>query len=246
MGTYRLARHLTSPSLLTDSWAGVSDSGRPVLVLRRKEPWAQQPGFTERFGPAQRGWQTLRQADGVLPLIEVGQAEGATLIVQEFVEGEPLRVALQGNAPPGKTPLSVVESAAVVLQAVRGLLSLDQLSPSLTHGDVSSSTLLLGSDGSVRFEAIGLAAAHQADATFGPARSELLTMSPEELDGPAGPASDIFRLGLVWLELLTGKSAFGGNSHAEVKVRFEKFPGVTPGHFSSLPQPIPMVLAMML
>lgn len=246
MGTYRLARHLTSPSLLTESWAGVSDSGRPVLVLRRKDPWAQQPGFLERFAATQRGWQSLRQADGVLPLIEVGQAEGATLIVQDFVEGEPLRIALQCAAPPGKTPLSVMESAAVVLQAVRGLLSLDQLTPSLRHGDVSSSTLLLGADGTVRFEAIGVAAAHRADVAWGPARSELLTLAPEELEGPAGPASDIFRLGLVWLELLTGKPAFGASSHAEVKARFEKFPGVTPGHFATLPQPIPMVLAMML
>jgi hypothetical protein len=246
MGTYRLSRHLTSPSLLTDSWAGLSDAGRPVSVLRRKAPWAQEPGFQERFAATQRGWKTLRQADGVLPLIEVGEADGATLIVQDFVEGEPLRLAMQGAAPPGKTPFSVVESVAIVLQAARGLLSLDQLSPSLTHGDVSASTLLLGSDGTVRFEAIGVAAAHSADPLLGPARSELLTISPEELDGERGPTSDLFRLGLVWLELLTGQPAFGGTSHADVKSRFEKFPGVTPGHFSSLPQPIPMVLAMML
>ncbi|MDP1823697.1 MAG: protein kinase [Archangium sp.] len=246
MSTYRLARPLASPSLLTESWAGLSDTGRPVLVLRRKEPWAQQPGFFERFAPSVRGWATVRQAEGVLPLLEVGQADGITCIVQDFMEGESLRTSLQGPSPPGKTPFSVVESVAVVLQAARGLLALEQLSPSLMHGDVSASTLLLGNDGSVRLEAIGVAAAHLADPNFGPARSELLTLAPEELEGRAGPTSDVFRLGLVWLELLTGKPAFGGTSHAEVKARFEKFPGVTPGHFPSLPQPIPMVLAMML
>ncbi len=241
MGTYRLARHLASPSLLTDSWAGLSDMGRPVLLLRRKDPWAQAPGFLERFAPTQKGWQALRQADGVLPLVEVGQADGVVCIVQEFLEGEPLRLALQG-----KTPFSVVESVALVLQAVRGLLSLEQLSPALAHGDVSASTLLLASDGTVRLEAIGVAAAHLADPLLGPARSELLTLAPEDLEGQSGPTSDVFRLGLVWLELLTGKPAFGGSTHAEVKSRFEKFPGVTPGHFAAQPQPIPMVLAMML
>lgn len=246
MGTYRLARHLSSPSLLTDSWAGVSDAGRPVLVLRRKDPWAHQPQFFERFAATQRGWQALRQADGVLPLVEVGQADGAIWVVQSFLESEPLRLAMSGAAPPGRAPFSVVESVAVVLQAARGLLSLAQLDPSVMHGDVSASTLLLGSDGTVRFEAIGMAAAHQADPSLGPARSELLTLSPEELDGPALEASDVFRLGLVWLELLTGKPAFGGTSWAEVKARFARFPGVTPGHFATLPQPIPTVLAMML
>ncbi len=246
MGTYRLARHLPSPSLLTDSWAGVSDVGRPVLVLKRKDPWAQQPQFFERFAATHRGWQALRQAEGVLPLVEVGQADGSICVVQAYLESEPLRLAMSGAAPPGRTPFSVVESVAVILQAARGLLSLDQLDPSVMHGDVSASTLLLGSDGSVRFEAIGLAVAHQADAALGPPRSELLTLSPEELDGPPASTSDIFRLGLVWLELLTGKPAFGGTSWAEVKARFAKFPGVTPGHFTALPQPIPMVLAMML
>lgn len=246
MSTYRLARPLASPSLLTESWAGLSDTGRPVLVLRRKEPWAQQPGFFERFAPSVNGWRAVRQAEGVLPLVEVGQAEDISCIVQDFMEGESLRSALLGPSPPGKTPFSVVESVAVVLQAARGLLALEQLNPSLIHGDVSASTLLLGNDGAVRLEAIGLAAAHLADPGLGPARSELLTLSPEELEGRAGPTSDVFRLGLVWLELLTGKPAFGGTTHAEVKARFEKFPGVTPGHFPSLPQPIPMVLAMML
>jgi hypothetical protein len=246
MGTYRLARHLTSPSALTDTWAGLADTGRPVLVLRRKEPWSQTAGFFERFAAAQRGWQALRQAEGVLPLIEVGQAEGVVCIVQEFMEAETLRVALLGPAPPGKTPFSVVESVAAVLQAARGLLALEQLNPAVMHGDVSASTILLGNDGNVRLEAVGVAAAHLADPNLGPARSELLTLAPEELEGRAEAASDIFRLGLVWLELLTGKPAFGGATHAEVKARFEKFPGVTPGHFPSLPQPIPMVLAMML
>ncbi len=246
MGTYRLAKHLNSPSLLTDSWAGISDAGRPVLVLERKAPWAQQPQFFERFAATQRGWQVLRQADGVLPLVEVGQADGSIYVVQSFFESEPLRLAMSGAAPPGRTPFSVVESVAVILQAARGLLSLDQLDPSVMHGDVCASTLLLGSDGAVRFEAIGMASAHLADPSLGPARAELLTLSPEELDGQADPTSDIFRLGLVWLELLTGKPAFGGTSWAEVKARFAQFSGVTPGHFTALPQPIPMVLAMML
>ena len=245
MSTYRLARPLVSPSLLTESAVGVSESGKPVLVLRRKEPWAQSAGFLERFAATQQGWQSVRQAEGVLPLLEVGQAEGTVFIVQDFLESEPLRLALQA-ALLAQSPFAALESVAVVLQAARGLLALDRATPSLAHGDVSASTLLFGSDGSVKLEAVGVAAMHPPDAQLGPARSELLTLSPEELEGRGGAASDVFHLGLVWLELLTGKTAFGGVTHAEVKARFERFPGVTPGHFPGLPQPIPMVLAMML
>ena len=245
MSTYRLAKPLVSPSLLTESAAGISELGRPVLVLRRKEPWAQVPGFLERFGPTQQAWQSVRQAEGVLPLLEVGTADGAVYLVQEYLEGEPLRLALQA-ALSSQRPFSPLESVAVVLQAARGLLALDQATPSLAHGDVSASTLLLGVDGSVKLEAVGVAALHPADDLHGPARSELLTLAPEELEGRTGSPVDVFRLGLVWLELLTSKTAFGGTTHAEVKARFEKFPGVTPAHFPGLPQPIPMVLSMML
>ncbi len=246
MGTYRLAKQLSPRGLVTDAWAGLSDDGRAVTVLRRKDPWAQGSAFLERFTTWQRGWSALREAEGVLPLFEVGLADGAVCVVQDFMESEPVRTALAGPAPPGKTPFSIVESLAIVIQAARGLRSLSQLNPPLMHGDVSASTLLLGADGTVRLEAIGVASAHPPDATQGPARSELLCLSPEELEGRAGPTTDVFRLGLVWLELLTGKPAFGANNHAEVKARFEKFPGVTAGHFPSLPPQVAAALAMML
>jgi hypothetical protein len=245
MGNYRISRQLASRGLLSDAWAGLADDGRAVTVLRRKDPWARAASFAEQFTPWQRGWQSLRQAEGVVPLFEVGLAEGAVCVVQEFVEGEPLRLALtSGATPPGKLPLSIMETVAVVLQAARGLHALAQLS--LVHGDVSASTLLLGADGTARLEAIGVAAAHGPDATLGPARSELLALSPEEASGERAPTTDVFRLGLLWLELLTGKPAFGGSSYAEVKARFEQFPGVTPGHFSAFPQPVATLLAMML
>ncbi len=245
MGNYRISKQLASRGLLSDAWAGLADDGRAVTVLRRKDPWARAASFAEQFTPWQRGWQSLRQAEGVVPLVEVGLAEGAVCVVQEFVEGEPLRLALtSGATPPGKLPLSIMETVAVVLQAARGLHALAQLS--LVHGDVSASTLILGADGTARLEALGVAAAHGPDATLGPARSELLALSPEEASGERAPTTDVFRLGLLWLELLTGKPAFGGSSYAEVKARFEQFPGVTPGHFSAFPQPVATLLAMML
>jgi len=245
MGNYRISKQLASRGLLSDAWAGLADDGRAVTVLRRKDPWARAASFAEQLTPWQRGWQSLRQAEGLVPLVEVGLAEGAVCVVQEFVEGEPLRLALtSGATPPGKLPLSIMETVAVVLQAARGLHALAQLS--LVHGDVSASTLILGADGTARLEALGVAAAHGPDATLGPARSELLALSPEEASGERAPTTDVFRLGLLWLELLTGKPAFGGSSYAEVKARFEQFPGVTPGHFSAFPQPVATLLAMML
>jgi serine/threonine protein kinase len=245
MGNYRISKQLASRGLLSDAWAGLADDGRAVTVLRRKDPWARAASFAEQFTPWQRGWQSLRQAEGLVPLVEVGLAEGVVCVVQEFVEGEPLRLALTlGATPPGKLLLSIMETVAVVLQAARGLHALAQLS--LVHGDVSASTLILGADGTARLEALGVAAAHGPDATLGPARSELLALSPEEASGERAPTTDVFRLGLLWLELLTGKPAFGGSSYAEVKARFEQFPGVTPGHFSAFPQPVATLLAMML
>lgn len=246
MGTYRIARPLPPASLLFETSVGVSDAGKPVLVHRLKDPWTQAPGFLDRFAPWQRGWQSLKDTECVVGFIEAGLSGTTPCVVVELSEAEPLRAALRSSAATGQPPLSLVESLGIVLQATRGLLALERLTPGIVHGDVSAATLMLGADGAVRLDAVGLASATPADPTHGPARSELLTMAPEEVEGQRTSRTDVFRLGLVWLELLTGKPAFMGGSYAEVKGRFENFPGVTAAHFPSLPPNIAAVLASML
>lgn len=245
MGSFRLARRLPSVSLLTDAWVGTTVTGRPIVAHARKEHWARSPDFAQRYAGALRGWQGLRQP-GVVPLVEAGvDASGAVWIVEEFIEGETLRLLMNG-ALAQKAPLTLPEAVAVTLQAARGLLALNRLLPPLTHGDLSAATLIVAAEGEVRAGLVGVASAHAADATLGPARAEIFALAPEELAGGPGPTTDVFRLGLVFLEALTGRTLFAGATHADVKARVEKYPGLTAQHFPMLPAPVSGLLAAML
>lgn len=244
MGSFRLSKRLPSSSLLSESWAGTTVTGRPVVAHVRREPWAKQAGFGARYAGSGRGWQGLRQA-GIVPLVEVGQANGAAWVVEEFVEGETLRQVLTAAATL-RSPIGPAEATALALQVTRGLGALQRLLPPLHHGDVSPSTIVLSNDGEARLGQVGLAPAHDADSGLGPARSELACLSPEELTGPSTAASDVFRVGLVALELMTGRTLFSGQSHAEVAARAEKYPGLTPQHFPSFPPAIAALLAQAL
>ncbi|MCU0698648.1 MAG: protein kinase [Myxococcaceae bacterium] len=243
MGSYKLARRWSS-TVVSDAWLGTTVTGKPVVAHVRREPWSKVSGFAVRYAPTARGWQGLRQP-GLVALIEAGQANGSAWVVEEFVEGESLRALLTAAAS-AKTTLSPLEATAVVLQAARGLLALQRLLPPLAHGDVSAATTVVGVDGEVRLAAVGLAAAHDADANLGPARSELFCLAPEEVTHAAGSASDVFRLGLVWLEALTGRTVFAGTTHAEVQARLEKYPGLSPQHFPGFPAPVAQLLASLL
>lgn len=239
MGTYRVSRPLSPTSLLLDTSPGVSDDGAPITVLRFKDPWTST-GFFERHANWQRGWLAAGAVEGLVGFVEAGQAGSVPCVVQAGGERESVRAALRAS---GK-PFSGLESVAVVLQLARGLAALE--AQGVTHGDVACASAVLGLDGSARLEAIGVAAATPPDATLGPARSELTCLSREEASGERGAKSDVFRLGLVLLELLTGKLPFSATTWAEVKTRYENFPAVTAGHFANLPSPTPALLVAML
>lgn len=243
MGAYRLSKRLSS-SLLTDVWAGTTVTGKPIVAHTRKAPWSKVTSFAARLAPYGRGWLGLRQP-GVVPLIEVGLSNGTAWVVEEFIEGETART-LMNAALTQKAPLTLHEALAIAAQAARGLSTLGKQLPPLNHGDVCGSSLVISTDGEVRLGVIGVAASQEADATLGPARAELFTIAPEELTGPATPATDVFRLGVVFLELVTGRTLFSGTTYAEVKARVEKYPGLTAQHFPALPPPIASLLASML
>lgn len=243
MASFRLNTRLRS-TLLTDAWAGTTVTGRPVVAHARKEPWAKATDFPVRYGPLARGWQGLRQP-GVMPLVEAGQAQGgAVWIVEEYHEGESLRSVLAATLA-AKVPLSVPESVAVAVQLARGLVALGKLIPPLHHGDVCASSVMVGTDGECWLTKLGVAQAHSMDPELGPARAELYTLAPEELTGANGPATDVFRLGLVLLECLSSRAVFGGSTFAEVRARLEKYPGLTPKHLGAFPAVAELLSAML-
>ncbi|MBL9038226.1 MAG: protein kinase [Archangium sp.] len=205
VGTYRITRKLGAGALV-EGYVGMyrSASEQPVWLKRLVQPWARDVSFLERFHPVATQWRYA--PPGVLaPLVEFGIGADQTWVTQAISDGESMRAVLSACATRQLKP-TANEIAAVGLRAAAALASLHEAATPACHGDVCASTVHLTLSGGVVLTDFGIARAAGANAQTGPARSEALVMAPEQVVGPPGPPADVYRLGLVLLELVTGRS----------------------------------------
>ncbi len=163
----------------------------------------------------------------ILSIHDVGSHNGQPYLVTELLEGETLRQRLQG----GK--LSVQKAVDYARQAASGLAAAH--ARGITHRDVKPDNLFITSEGRVKILDFGLAKIRETSATARPGQAgdatptetQALTtpgvvlgtvsyMSPEQVRGePADHRSDIFSLGCVLYEMLSGRRAFNGDTSVE-------------------------------
>jgi len=152
----------------------------------------------------------------ILVLHDFGSQDGAAWAVTELLEGETLRERLDRGALPWRKAVEIAAAVAEGLAAAHA--------KGITHRDIKPANIFLTSDGRVKILDFGLAVQRQAlkpddkTAQYVVADSGTISgtvgyMSPEQLRGETvGAPSDIFSLGCVLYEMVTGKRAFGGQS----------------------------------
>lgn len=150
----------------------------------------------------------------ILSIHDFGRYSGVTLAVMELLEGETLRRRIEASAIPTRKSLEIGASIAEGLSAAH--------SKGIVHRDLKPENIFLTRDGQVkildfglaRIEAPGLKASGSLDSLPtetmpGVVRGTIGYMSPEQLRGSATDGrSDIFSLGCVLYEMLTGRRAF--------------------------------------
>jgi len=193
--------------------------GRDVAVkVLRGEP-GHTPVQLRRFEQEARLAGSLNHPN-VLTLYDVGSHEGAPYLVAELLEGRSLREALA----PGPLPLrKAVEYAQ---QVARGLAAAHERG--IVHRDLKPANLFLTKDGRIKILDFGVAKlTHAQPLVEEPSKATTETaeglvvgtagyMSPEQVRGHAVDArSDIFALGAVVYEMLSGHRAFSGETAAD-------------------------------
>lgn len=154
----------------------------------------------------------------IVRIISLDRVDNYYFIAMEYVPGETLFGLVHQAAAVGKK-VEALEAAAIIRQAAVGLASAHALCDpggkplNLVHRDVSPSNIILSYDGRVKILDFGIAAAETRTAGFpqGKALGKFSYMSPEQCMGEdLDRRSDIFSLGIVFWELLTGGALFGG------------------------------------
>ena len=165
----------------------------------------------------------------IAQIFDLGKAGNSYYIAMEYVNGRDLRTLLRkareyGIAFPEQVAAFVVMKVASALDYAHRKRGFDDRELKLVHRDISPQNVLLSTDGAVKLVDFGIAkAASKASHTVaGALKGKLLYMSPEQATGqPLDNRSDLYSLGLVLYELLTGERCFQADSELGVleKVR---------------------------
>lgn len=151
----------------------------------------------------------------VVTVYDIGSIDGLPFIVSELIEGESLRSLIDRGAVPRERALQLG------LQLAQGLAAAH--AQGVVHRDLKPGNLLVTRDGTLKILDFGLArltgasGGQDLDATLpGTVLGTVGYLSPEQARGePADARSDIFAVGAILYELLSGQRAFGGATFAE-------------------------------
>ncbi len=194
---------------------------RVVAVKVLPEAVAGDADRLRRFEHEARAVAALNHPN-ILSIHDTGAHDGTHFLVTEFLEGESLRQRLEGG------PLPARKAVDYALQLARGLAAAHE--KGIAHRDLKPDNIFLTRDGRVKILDFGLAklrpaeaaAAAQATVSAAPPTSPGTVMgtvgymSPEQVRGkPVDHRSDIFSLGTILYEMLSGKRAFRGESAAD-------------------------------
>src|SRR5918992_27888 len=188
-------------------------SGREVALKLMRPDLAEDPAFTARFvGEAERAASIAHR--NVLTIYDHGH-EGDPYIAMELVTGPDLATLLarDGRLSPERAVEIAMQVAAALAAAHRH---------GIVHRDVKPSNLLLTDEGRVKVVDFGIARGHDETSVTatGSTLGSVDYFSPEQARGdPATEASDVYALGIVLYEMLTGRRPFTGDSAYAIAVK---------------------------
>jgi eukaryotic-like serine/threonine-protein kinase len=222
-GRYRLEARLGSGGMSTVYLARDETLERPVAVKVMHREISDQPDQLERFRREARAVAQLSHPN-VVAVIDAGEDGGYPYIVFEYVDGETLKQRIDRV---GRLPVD--EAAAYAIEVGRGLAAAH--ARRLVHRDVKSQNVLIDPDGRAKVTDFGIARSLESDGLTKTGRVLGTTdyVSPEQAMGQEVDArSDIYSLGVLLYEMLTGEVPFHADTVVGVAMKHvnEQMPDV--------------------
>jgi len=209
LGPYRITR-VIGRGRMGIVFEGTEDGGEPVALKVVTTELSQDDVFLRRFRREVKAAQKIEHPN-VVPVLDDGVEGGLPYLVQRLIPGGSLADRVTDSGA-----LSLEESVRLLAGAAAGIDALHNAG--LVHRDIKGANILL--EGDIAYVSdFGLAKDSQASNLTRPGQAlgSLDYMSPEQIRGEdVSPATDIYALGCVMFEVLTGTPPFGGRPSMRV------------------------------
>ena len=221
---YRLDERIAGGGM-GDVWRGTDEVlGRTVAVKILLPALLDEPGFAERFRGEARTMATINHP-GVVDVYDYGSDQQIAFLVMEYVEGDALSTTLGrvGRLTPART-MALMAQAADALHAAH--------EKGIVHRDVKPGNLLVRPNGTLVLTDFGIARSALVGqlTAAGSVLGTASYISPEQATGStASPASDVYALGVVAYQCLSGRRPFEGENPLDIAMQ----------HVRDAPRPLP-------
>ena len=218
---YVIRRKLGSGGMADVYLADDQELGRRVALKLLDERHASDEQFVERFRREAQSAAGLNHPN-IVSIFDRGHAEGTYYIAMEFLDGRTLKELLVRNGP---TPVPIAIDYA---RQILGALAFAHKNE-IVHRDIKPHNIVVGHDGRLKVTDFGIARSGASQMTeAGSIVGTAQYLSPEQARGaPVDPRSDLYSLGIVLYEMLTGKVPFTGDTPVEIAMK----------HLSQVPDP---------
>src|SRR4051795_2570162 len=218
---YVIKRKLGSGGMAVVFLAEDQELGRPVALKLLDDRHAADEQFVERFRREAQSAAGLNHPS-IVSIFDRGRAEGTYYIAMEFLDGRTLKELLVRNGP---TPIPIAIDYA---RQILGALSFAHRN-GIVHRDIKPHNIVVGGDGRLKVTDFGIARSGASQMTeAGSIVGTAQYLSPEQARGaPVDPRSDLYSLGIVLYEMLTGSVPFTGETPVEIAMK----------HLSQVPEP---------
>jgi eukaryotic-like serine/threonine-protein kinase len=221
-GRYRVLRKLGSGGMANVYLAEDEELGRRIAIKILNERHAADEQFIERFRREAKNAAGLSHPN-IVQIYDRGEAEGTYYIAMEYLGGRTLKEAVAGRQP---LPIGeAIDYARQILAALRFAHR-----KGIVHRDIKPHNALMDDDGRLKVSDFGIARAGAASqmTEAGSIIGTAQYLSPEQARGAAvDHRSDLYSLGVVLYELLTGAVPFTGDTPVEIAMK----------HLSKVPEP---------
>jgi serine/threonine protein kinase len=213
-GRYRLVAQQGSGGMAVIYKATDLALGRTVAVKILRPSLTNDPEFLKRFRQEARNVANLSHPN-IVTVHDVGQHGNTHYIVMEYIDGEDLKRLIRASAP-----FSIDRALSIAIKICAGVGYAHRAG--LVHADVKPQNALVTESDQVKVTDFGIAQALTATKPHEQERQRIVWgsphyFSPEQAQGdPPTPASDVYAIGIVLFEMLTGRLPFVGTDQQEL------------------------------